>query len=352
MTQDQKQKISTAVLSAIFLLLVFLLMAVSKVPKNDVSEVIAKIDVDMLAKFEPKKIEFKKPEPEKEEPEEIEKEPEPEETTEEVPEEVDVQPDQTVERVELNLDVFKQLNAGEVQAPTKTIEAPGRATPELPSVDINKRKATVKVAGPTLVDDQSTLTSFSRKNNAANLDIEAGTVKDAAPGQTSYGTDGGADDQGRQTLGTSTGPQITMVSKAALRRGKVELINLNALIKWMKENPADFDRVIKNFVEYKTGALTSRATFKIKGQSFELYIMCFEATSEVRIALIEGNQVIRLIDQGFTGENEQFVIGSVLRAGKKILGFNTSQKPIGDEQSSNFNQIVVSWWESVKDEVL
>jgi hypothetical protein len=103
---------------------------------------------------------------------------------------------------------------------------------------------------------------------------------------------------------------------------------------------------------FQPGNLTSQVTFSIDNRRFEMFLLCVEATYEVRICLVEGNEVTYLIDQGFKKQSNYLRLGSLawLPTGE-IHRFGSVLREASDQRTQDFYQIFLSWWETVKHEV-
>ena len=124
------------------------------------------------------------------------------------------------------------------------------------------------------------------------------------------------------------------------------------LIEWMKKHPGEFPEIVKRFMEYTAGDLTSVVNFVINDRRFLMFLMCKEQIYEIRISLIEENSLTYLIDRGFKGKSNFLRFGTVDRqANGTILSFGTTRQAASDKRTTEFYQVFLSWWDTVKDEV-
>jgi hypothetical protein len=125
-----------------------------------------------------------------------------------------------------------------------------------------------------------------------------------------------------------------------------------ALLEWMRRHPVDLPEVVDRFMGFQAGNLTSRVVFSIGGREFEMLLLCVESTYEVRIALVEGDEVTYLIDQGFKKQSNYLRIGSLARQPDgEIHRFGSVLREASDRRTQEFYQVFLSWWDTVKDEV-
>jgi hypothetical protein len=83
-----------------------------------------------------------------------------------------------------------------------------------------------------------------------------------------------------------------------------------------------------------------------------MFLLCIEASYEVRIVLVDGPEVTYLIDQGFRKRSNFLRAGSIDRLpDNEILKFGTNLRPAESERAATFYQVFLSWWEQVKHEV-
>lgn len=126
---------------------------------------------------------------------------------------------------------------------------------------------------------------------------------------------------------------------------------IDYLMIWMKKHPYEFNQVVKSFMMYEKGDLTSRIVFRHKSRMFELYLLYKEKIKEIRICLIEGGHSTMLIDCGFKKQSNYLRTGNVSRlVDDTIFSFSTSQYPASESSTSEFYQFFLSWWEQAKQE--
>lgn len=155
--------------------------------------------------------------------------------------------------------------------------------------------------------------------------------------------------------GHSSAPPSRQIVLKSLNELGNEMGNLSPiyrpLVEWMKKHPHKLPGVVQRFMGYAPPNLTSMVHFTVNGNSYQMYLLCVESAYEVRIALIKGEQVIYLIDQGFRNNVNLLRTGTITRLKNgKILEFSTNLQPAGNQVSKGFYQIFLSWWETVENE--
>jgi hypothetical protein len=210
----------------------------------------------------------------------------------------------------------------------------------------------------TFDEESPLLPSFSGrgKNNQTRgaVGLVAGEGESLGKGLGAFKDDVGADLQGPQTFGRGGGTvRIGLKRIEDFGESYDDLSSIyKPLVEWMKRNPAELPDVVKRFMRYQLGDLTSWVPFSVENRVFEMFLLCVESTYEVRIALIEQLDVTYLIDQGFRKKSNFLRVGAIERIeNNEILKFGTNLRPPSDRRATDFYQIFLSWWEEVKHEV-
>ncbi|MCA9732138.1 MAG: hypothetical protein H6696_02170 [Deferribacteres bacterium] len=340
MNESYRQKIAPSIIAIAIISIVFIAMHILTLPKKNIADIYRKFDESVWKQFEPPEI--KKEEPKEEEPEKVE----PEEIVEE----------KFVEQ-EIILDDIDQILQEEL-AILDDIPLDEPSVQELSDLGLND-----------LMDNEILQSSV---DPLPGLGLDEFGDEDASLIPMSMGGDGGgglktiASKQGGSGMrgyAGGTGRGVTKVNRIKDKDTKIKLTarrnlsNLDIqnevyrqLVQWLKKHHKDLSPVVKAFLEYNRGGLTTSERFTAGTRSFELYIMCMEKGTEVRIALVEGNAVTRLIDQGFTKRSDQLRVGKVTRdENGEIFIFDTKLQRTGSKENNEFYNIFLSWWDNVKD---
>ncbi|MDZ7362146.1 MAG: hypothetical protein ONB46_15690 [candidate division KSB1 bacterium] len=283
-------------------------------------------------------------------------------------------------RVPQRLDLESELKDFNLDLTEPTFAKPGPQKPAASGVDIKNSPAPIRQTMPSLSEsDLSTILDYDLTNLATRLpagasgrrsgnergsDIRLGSSGDAAFG-SGFGngaipTDGGDAGLGAPGRGNSNRGQG---GQAAM---KVDLKGLDdfgdnyrnftpiyrALLEWMRRHPVDLPEVVDRFMGFQPGNLTSRVVFSVAGRRYEMFLLCVESTYEVRVVLIDGDEVTYLIDEGFKKQSNYLRLGALTRqANGEILRFGSVMREASDRRTQEFYQIFLSWWETVKAEV-
>lgn len=142
---------------------------------------------------------------------------------------------------------------------------------------------------------------------------------------------------------------IPLISRdQAKQRSDISVI-IDDLMEWMKKHPSQFIPVVKSFMMYEMGDLTSRVTFQHRDRHFEFYLLYKPNRREIRVCLVEGNQSTMLIDSGFKKQSNYLRTGAITRdINREIFAFSTSQLPANEEKTMEFYQVFLTWWDQVK----
>jgi len=126
---------------------------------------------------------------------------------------------------------------------------------------------------------------------------------------------------------------------------------IHDLIRWMKQNPADLPIAVRRTMtdgRWDDSLLSSRVPFYIDDRQFDLLLMANEEDMEVHIFLVENLLATYLIDRGFRGESSFLRRGNVGYQNEDIADVDSQMRPAGTEQTQEFYQIFLSWWNSVE----
>lgn len=345
LTRRNKQKLAASTLTAVVLLCLYLLMNGFAIPKRDL--IAKRYDDINWMRFKPKPIRFDKVE-----------ETVPNEGNEREIEPISNQP--AIERVELDI-FLEQLDLGAIKLETRTLESPGNAASQAQPENLRIDLDATSIAGDlNLTFDEASplLPSFRGrgKNTSAkgNVGVIAREGEAIAKGLGTFDDNVGADLQGPQAFGRSGGTiRIGLKKLEEFGEGYDDFSAIyKPLIEWMKRHPAELPDVVKRFMSYHPGDLTSWVPFSVENRDFEMFLLCVEVTYEVHIALVEQLEVTYLIDQGFRKKSNLLRVGTIERlANDEILKFGTNLRPPGDKRAAQFYQIFLSWWEEARHEV-
>ncbi|MBD3289661.1 hypothetical protein GF337_12720 [candidate division KSB1 bacterium] len=124
---------------------------------------------------------------------------------------------------------------------------------------------------------------------------------------------------------------------------------INELILWMKDHQTPFSSVMKRFMLHEPGNLTSKVKFSINNKVYDLYLLCKENILEVRICLVHKDKSILLIDSGFKETSNYLRKGEVRKdRNNRIVTFITRQETPSKAATTEFYQIFLSWWDTIK----
>lgn len=248
------------------------------------------------------------------------------------------------------------------------------------------------VTGTPTVGKTDLASSWDTELGNGSLDLGGLDATTALPGEGRGRGFGGKNETGEgirvgaggsgagigQSLGNGAGDAGLGVPGSGTGRGpargaggggsvKVELKNLQdfggnyrnftpiyqALAEWMRKHPRDLSEVVDRFMGHQPGNLTASETFVVGGRRFEIFLLCVDATYEIRVCLAEGDEITYLIDQGFKKQSNFLRVGTLARlpGEKSIHRFGSELREASDHRTQEFYQIFLSWWETVKHEV-
>lgn len=340
MTESLRQKIAPSIITLVIISLVFIAMHVLTLPTKNIADIYRKFDDSVWQQFEPPEI--KKDEPRKEEPEKVE----PEEIMEEKFVEQEVVLDQIDEILQEELAILDDIPLDEPAIHEMSDlglddlmdnELLQSSVDPLPGLGLDE-----------FGDEDASLLPMQQAGDGG------GGLSTTASKQGGSGMRGYAGGTGRGVSKVNNiidaNPKIDLIRTRNISNLDIQNKVYRELVRWIKKHQMELPPVVKAFLEYNRGGVTTIAKFSAGTRSFELYIMCMEKGTEVRIALIEDDNVSRLIDQGFTKRSDQLRVGKVTRdAQGSIFLFDTKLEKTGSKQNNEFYNIFLSWWESIKD---
>ena len=125
-----------------------------------------------------------------------------------------------------------------------------------------------------------------------------------------------------------------------------------ALVEWMRKHPAALSDVVNRFMGQQPGNLTTSVKFVANGRQFEFFLLCVEATYEIRVCMAEGGNITYLIDQGFKKQSNYLRTGTLERQPNgDVLLFGSVMREASDRRTQEFYRIFLSWWDTMKGEV-
>ena len=340
---NKQQKLLAAIMTAVILLLAFLLLSSAVIPQRDlITERYDEID---WMRFRPRPLPVAVPE----------------QSTESTRPAVPPAETPVVRRIDLS-DLQLQAeprDAGFTPAapatPAKNAPAGGSQL-QLDRVDISDLNSGLNLT----LDQQSPLSVPPTRGRGLRgkpgdgLQAQSGSGGPA--GQDHPGDGPGAELKGPEGRGPDASAGEDEIELKGFEEFGGEISNFSPvylpLVAWMKRHPAELSPVARRFMSYKAGDLTAKVKFTLNGRSFEMLLLCVEATYEVLIVLLGQREVTYLIDQGFREQSNFLRIGKVDRLPNgEILKFSTNLEPAGSDQTKIFYRIFLSWWEGVKHEV-
>ncbi|MCA9740163.1 hypothetical protein KC734_01415 [candidate division KSB1 bacterium] len=347
MTATAKQKTLTGTITFMVIAGIHLFMFLANIPSRDFSKIYEKLDDKVWTQFLPQKIQPEEIEPEKIEPQKIEP---PKERVETTP----VLQPSPIQRERFDPEKLNtRLQLGRLQqTPTVSDAASKREQQASPAAPSRQRAAFSQTQFRLIDGSAGSLPALpSKTGSAASQAIQAGRGKSLQNSAPEFQGSGSTPEIPQEPSGQVATPELAL---GDFNRNKIEVSEIfRALIEWVRRHPAELSPVLKQFLGYREGGLTSKVQFSINRRHFELFLLCFEGNYEVRIALVEKSEIIYLIDQGFVKESQKLRAGTVTRlpASSEIATIETQPLPIGHAKNAEFYDLFLSWWESVKHEV-
>jgi len=234
--------------------------------------------------------------------------------------------------------------------PTSSLEVKA-SDPEIEMNNNQSRLSTVVASSDVLSKESYRIPDFNKPNpgNVSDINVTIGETSDLTMTENGY-----VPSQKPLTSIADkkpVSPEMNVPIKKASELGD-DYANLSPiykeLIEWMKKNPAKLTSVIRRFMGYRNGDLTSKTRVTLSDRFFEIFLVCHEKQYEIRICIVESQRATLLIDKGFRRQSNYFRIGNVSRdKSHRIFSFGTSQESPSDARTDEFYRIFLTWWEQV-----
>lgn len=351
--EDPKKRYYAASVTVAVVLTFYVALVIASVTDPDSTKVyLTEITELNITRFQPKI-----PEPEvQEEPDEpMAQEESPAET--EVVEEVS-----TPQRIDMSevLPEGVQVDLSVNRSPTETVQS--RSSNQTQSRSLRLEDSEMQEIGglQTLSGGELSSPRATRRSLAGDGGTE-GSIGLADGPEISTGRSGITNGGGTGSL--LSGPEVRDGNSEGLEVGLKNLSEfgdgysdmdpiLPDLIRWMKENPSELPQSVKSRMtdnRWDPNYLTSRVPFIINDREFDLLLMVKEADLEVHIFMVENKDgATYLIDDGFQRQSNSLVVGNVGYRNNDIVEVDSRMRPAGSQQSDEFYQIFLSWWDTVE----
>ena len=150
----------------------------------------------------------------------------------------------------------------------------------------------------------------------------------------------------------------TQTSGGAINSGKVSIerlslaafgadyksLEIREIIDWMKQNPSELPKGIRQLVRFRPAFLSSVTSFNMDGKDYELYLMCKESLFEVHIVLVDEDEAIYLVDRSFQKLSTYLRKGKVRRTDdQNIVAVRSNMA--SSTSSDEFYSLFLSWWD-------
>jgi len=324
---NDEKVIPSIILTILFMALLFLMLSKIKIPLEA-----SKPSEEMILEFirEEKKPEVKKEEKKQEKPEEkpeVTEEIEEQITTEDIPQ---IDPEEleklvtNVQPVQITVDISKEI--------TQDIE---QMLDNFPGAD-----GVVDIV--TDIDNPNALMQSGADMGGEMSGFDGG-VGEVQLSMNSRDLQFNPHTRRSRTVqpGARTGvPHLNMAPKDFI----------NPIIKWMEANPFTFSEILKTYLNWSPGNLTSKVRVKYEGQSYHIFFLCKKAIPQLSICVINfaTEELILIKDAELLQTPGYLMEGEVMAEGDKIFYIDSQQKKASSASAVKFNKIFWSWFETVK----
>ncbi len=141
--------------------------------------------------------------------------------------------------------------------------------------------------------------------------------------------------------------------KVEVKDKDLETVDLNKvfteLMEWMKSNQTEFEPILKRYLRYQPGSLTTNIRITVDAMSYDLFILCNEHSQDIGILLVEAGSgnAIMLRDTGFRKKSFYLSKGRTSRDEEGMMASLTMlENSPSREETKKFYDIFLSWWEN------
>lgn len=355
--KGERNQVAALATTALVAILAGVLVAVQVPEVTTTRDLYRELDPDQIADMQPSP--------------EVEPEETPEETStdeEEAPEEAveeETEPQKSPERVDLG-DMAEQQDDVDLGAE----ETPGETSEQS---DVDDKPTRIDAGEDVAQEEAGESGGFDTFNDPSDRSVPQGEERGGEGGEDDEGIalargeretsadDGAGFGEGGEVVGGGEGRASAEESGAAIEVGLQDIeefgedhqdIEMEKLLEWLRQNPRELPPGVKQHVNYQSGNLASTVSFEAKGGSiYDLFIMVKEEIMEVHVVIVSGEDTRYLVDRSFTEEGRFFRVGSAQRDGENtITSIRSERRPLG-EQSEEFYEVFLSWWEKAKQDV-
>jgi hypothetical protein len=331
-----QEKLWTYALTTILVLVIYIVVRQLTFPEPqfDVAK-FAEID---FTKFQPPKPEAKENKPK--EQAKVEEAPDPTKTA-------------PAEMPQVDLTTLEDLTKMVDQTP-KDLSALSRmaaATQSLTIPELNVGTVKPILNAPVIQNRPGAIAVQGTPSNVYNPDIEAKKGIGGAPGNRGYTTGRTGPITGQKAVNTKAEKvNVKNFGESDMKKDMRELFR--ELAKWMRNNPYDFTPALKIYMRYKPGDLTSKVAILDGTTSYDLFMLCNEASEDFGLLLAtagDSASATCLRDTGFRKQSFYLSKGIVGRnETQEVFSVNMLEEKPTKQETGRFYSIFLSWWDDNK----
>jgi hypothetical protein len=174
-------------------------------------------------------------------------------------------------------------------------------------------------------------------------------------GSGNYGGGGRAGGTGVNRTGTgSGGANVTRVTSEDLKKTRTN-IDFNKLFReltdWMGNNEVELPVVLKQYMRYNAGDITSRVMIEASPVSYDLFLLANPQSQDIGLLLVsrdEASNAVLLRDTGFRKKSFTLHEGTAGREDgtSNVLSLSMSEEDPTEEVTDKFYRIILAWWDN------
>jgi hypothetical protein len=225
------------------------------------------------------------------------------------------------------------------------------ATQSLTMPEINVGSVKPIFNAPVIQNRPGTIAVQGTPSNVYNPNLEASKAGIGGVPGKSYATGRAGPVTGQKAV-SAKAEKVTVKNfgEADLKKNLRELFQ--QLAKWMRQNPYNFTPALKSYMRFKPGDLTARAAIDAGAISYEVFMLCNEASEDFGLLLVamgDSASATCLRDTGFRQQSFALSKGIAGRdETQEVFAMSMLEERPTKQETGRFYSIFLSWWEKNK----
>jgi hypothetical protein len=225
------------------------------------------------------------------------------------------------------------------------------ATRSLTMPELNVGTVKPVFNAPVIQNRPGTIAVQGTPSNVYNPNLETSKAGLGGVPGNSYATGRAGPVTGQKAVSAKAEKVIVKnFGEADLKKNLRELFQ--QLAKWMRQNPYEFTPALKSYMRFKRGDLTSKVAIDAGAISYEVFMLCNEASEDFGLLLVaagDSASATCLRDTGFRQQSFALSKGIAGRnKAEEVFAMSMLEERPTRQETDRFYSIFLSWWEKNK----